>query len=71
MNRFCRVTLVGFPYVNPTYYASTHPIEELQEAIGKRNEEYQVCQFTGSDRIKSPTFPELNLTAEQIFQAQR
>ncbi|MEH2178899.1 Uma2 family endonuclease [Nostoc sp.] len=31
--------------------------------------EYQVTQFRGSDRIVSPTFPELNLTAEQIFQA--
>lgn len=31
--------------------------------------EYQVTQFRGTDRILSPTFPELNLTAEQIFQA--
>jgi len=31
--------------------------------------EYQVRQFRSSDRIISPTFPELNLTAEQIFQA--
>ncbi|MCC5600081.1 Uma2 family endonuclease [Nostoc favosum] len=31
--------------------------------------EYQVTQFRGSDRIVSPTFPELNLTAEQIFKA--
>ena len=31
--------------------------------------EYQVTQFRGSDRIVSPTLPELNLTAEQIFQA--
>ena len=31
--------------------------------------EYQVTQFRGSDRIVSPTFTELNLTAEQIFQA--
>ncbi len=31
--------------------------------------EYQVTQFRGDDRILSPTFPELNLTAEQIFQA--
>ncbi|MBD0386261.1 MAG: Uma2 family endonuclease [Nostoc sp. C3-bin3] len=31
--------------------------------------EYQVSQFRGSDRIQSPTFPELNLTAEEIFQA--
>ncbi|MFN6464956.1 MAG: Uma2 family endonuclease [Nostoc sp. DedVER02] len=31
--------------------------------------EYQVTQFRGADAIISPTFPELNLTAEQIFQA--
>jgi Uma2 family endonuclease len=31
--------------------------------------EYQVNQFRGDDRIFSPTFPELNLTANQIFQA--
>ncbi|MBW4513380.1 MAG: Uma2 family endonuclease [Scytonematopsis contorta HA4267-MV1] len=29
--------------------------------------EYQVTQFRGSDKIQSPTFPELNLTVEQIF----
>ncbi|MGV0104037.1 putative restriction endonuclease domain-containing protein [Nostoc sp. DSM 114160] len=31
--------------------------------------EYQVRQFRGNERIQSPAFPELNLTAEQIFQA--
>ncbi|MEH2112490.1 Uma2 family endonuclease [Nostoc sp.] len=31
--------------------------------------EYQVRQFRGSDRIQSPAFPELILTAEQIFRA--
>jgi Uma2 family endonuclease len=31
--------------------------------------EYQVTQFRGDDRIVSPTFPQLNLTAQQIFQA--
>ena len=31
--------------------------------------EYQVRQFRGNDRIQSPAFPELNLTAEQIFRA--
>ncbi|MHC5675394.1 Uma2 family endonuclease [Nostoc sp.] len=31
--------------------------------------EYQVTQFRGKNRIVSLTFPELNLTAEQIFQA--
>ncbi|BAY11395.1 Uma2 family endonuclease [Calothrix sp. NIES-2098] len=32
-------------------------------------DEYQVRKFRAQDRIESPTFPELNLTAEQIFQA--
>jgi Uma2 family endonuclease len=31
--------------------------------------EYQVSQFRKSDRIVSPTFPELNLTAQEIFDA--
>jgi Uma2 family endonuclease len=31
--------------------------------------EYQISQFRGDDRIQSPTFPELNLTAAQVFQA--
>jgi Uma2 family endonuclease len=31
--------------------------------------EYQVSQFLGSDRIISPSFPELILTAEEIFKA--
>jgi Uma2 family endonuclease len=31
--------------------------------------EYQVSQFRGDNRIASPTFPELNLTAETIFRA--
>ncbi|HLO86744.1 MAG TPA: Uma2 family endonuclease [Nostocaceae cyanobacterium] len=30
--------------------------------------EYQVSQFRGSDRLQSIIFPELQLTAEQIFQ---
>jgi len=29
--------------------------------------EYQIQQFKGSDRIISPIFPELELTAEQVF----
>jgi Uma2 family endonuclease len=29
--------------------------------------EYQVSKFQGNDRIFSPTFPELDLTAQQIF----
>ncbi|AFZ58271.1 protein of unknown function DUF820 [Anabaena cylindrica PCC 7122] len=30
--------------------------------------EYQVTQVRGNETLKSPTFPELNLTVEQIFQ---
>jgi Uma2 family endonuclease len=32
--------------------------------------EYQVDQFQGDEQIVSPTFPELSLTANQIFQAE-
>lgn len=32
---------------------------------------YQVRQFRGNDRIESPTFPELELTALQIFRGER
>ena len=31
------------------------------------NGEYQVRQFRDNDRIESPTFPDLNLTAAQLF----
>ena len=31
--------------------------------------EYLIKKFRGNDHIQSPTFPELNLTAEQIFRA--
>lgn len=31
--------------------------------------EYQVNQFRGNEQIESSTFPELNLTAEEIFSA--
>jgi Uma2 family endonuclease len=33
------------------------------------DDEYQVSQFRGCDPIISPTFPQLNLTAQQIFDA--
>ncbi|GAA6619309.1 Uma2 family endonuclease [Scytonema sp. NUACC26] len=32
-------------------------------------DEYQITKFTGNDLIVSPTFPQLNLTAQQIFDA--
>ncbi|MEH1912728.1 MAG: Uma2 family endonuclease [Nostoc sp.] len=31
--------------------------------------EYRVSKFRGDDRIQSPTFPQLDLTTEQIFRA--
>ncbi|MBW4452487.1 MAG: Uma2 family endonuclease [Nostoc indistinguendum CM1-VF10] len=31
--------------------------------------EYQITQFRGNNRIESLTFPELDLTAQQVFQA--
>lgn len=31
--------------------------------------EYQITQFRGGDRVLSPTFPELVLTADQVFAA--
>lgn len=33
------------------------------------DEEYQMTPFRGDDRIISPTFPDLQLTAAQVFQA--
>jgi Uma2 family endonuclease len=33
------------------------------------NGEYQISQFRENDRIESRTFPQLNLTAQQIFSA--
>ncbi|MBO3460507.1 Uma2 family endonuclease [Aetokthonos hydrillicola Thurmond2011] len=32
-------------------------------------DEYEVTKFTGNNRIVSPTFPQLNLTAQQVFDA--
>jgi Uma2 family endonuclease len=33
------------------------------------DDEYQVAQFRGDERIISFAFPQLNLTAKEIFQA--
>ena len=33
------------------------------------DEEYQMTSFRGTDRIVSPTFPQLNLTAQQVFES--
>lgn len=35
----------------------------------EKEEEYEMKQFRGDDRIDSPTFPELSLTAQQVFNA--
>lgn len=32
-------------------------------------DEYQVTKFTGNNRIISPTFSQLNFTAQQVFDA--
>ena len=42
-------------------------------SIYSRNDEneYQYKQFRGNDRIESVTFPDLNLTAEEIFSSAR
>jgi Uma2 family endonuclease len=49
-----------------------HPKQPTLSIYQLVDGEYQVQQFRGKEVInKSSTFPELNLTAEQIFQAQR
>jgi Uma2 family endonuclease len=64
----------------PEYWIVDYAALGGREFIGKPKEptilvccldegEYQVRKFRGQERIESPTFPELNLTAEQIFQA--
>lgn len=54
--------LGGMKYIgNPK-----QPTISVYQLIG---EEYQVTQFKGDERVISPTFPELNLTAQQIFDA--
>lgn len=42
----------------------------LSLCILAENGAYDICQLRGSDRIESPTFPELQLTAEQILKPQ-
>ncbi|BAY22585.1 hypothetical protein NIES2100_23480 [Calothrix sp. NIES-2100] len=64
----------------PEYWIVDYAALGGREFIGKPKEptilvccldegEYQVRKFRSQERIESPTFPELNLTAEQIFQA--
>lgn len=44
-------------------------VSSMGEIIRLIDGEYQVTQLRGDDRIVSPTFPELNLTVQQVFQA--
>jgi len=46
---------------------STLPLQATYQLGLRLIEEYEVKQFRGSDRIISPNFPELQLTAEQVF----
>jgi Uma2 family endonuclease len=62
----------------PEYWIVDYAALGGREFIGKpkqptilvcslEEDEYLINKFRGNDRIQSPTFPELNLTAEQIF----
>ncbi|MCC5628921.1 Uma2 family endonuclease [Nostoc sphaeroides CHAB 2801] len=64
----------------PEYWIADYGALGGREFIGKPKQptflvcsleegEYRISKFRGNDRIQSPTFPELNLTAEQIFRA--
>ena len=64
----------------PEYWIVDYAALGGREFIGKpkqptilvcslEEEEYRVSKFRGDDRIESSIFPELNLTAEQIFSA--
>lgn len=64
----------------PEYWIVDYAALGGREFIGKpkqptilvcclEEDEYLINKFRGNDRIQSPTFPELNLTAEQIFRA--
>ena len=44
------------------------PKGKHSEIAGFLNGEYQVTQFRGEELIQSPTFPDFNLTAQQVFQ---
>ena len=64
----------------PEYWIVDYAALDGREFIGKPKQptllvccleegEYRINKFRGDDRIQSPTFPELNLTVEQIFRA--
>lgn len=45
------------------------PKQPVISIYGLQNGEYLVNQFRGNEVLRSPNFPELNLTANQIFQS--
>jgi Uma2 family endonuclease len=45
------------------------PSRSVVVVLTLKNEVYQAREFRGSDRVISPTFPDLQLTAEQILRA--
>ena len=64
----------------PEYWIVDYAALGGRELIGKPKQptilvcsldegEYQINKFRGDSRIQSPTFPKLNLTAQQIFAA--
>jgi len=52
----------------PEYWI-VDPQAQLITVLLLVNGKYQATEFTGSQRIVSPTFPELKLTAKQILEA--
>jgi Uma2 family endonuclease len=47
------------------------PERAVMRVLALKDGAYQSREFRGSDRVLSPTFPELQLTAEQILRAGR
>jgi Uma2 family endonuclease len=50
----------------PEYWI-VDPLQEKVTVCTLRDGLYDLAEFQGSDRIVSPTFPNLQLTAEQIL----
>jgi Uma2 family endonuclease len=58
--------IVDYAAVGATRYTGDPKLPTLSVYV-LVNGEYQVKQFRDNDRVESPTFPDLNLTALQIF----